>query len=183
MCMHDNVRAVRDQFMTMRTQDKMEEVEWVDHWGRKFVVYVRIQGDVIGDPSKGVIKGPQPLDMLGLDQETNVRLHNELYARGIITYKDAMHRPMAILQAIQQALRVNVQQVQNAYAGIQPEPAAERTVASERTPQSEPAVVHSPGLRVTQPHTTPIETLAGPALPEPPIQPQTQPEEGVTDAR
>jgi hypothetical protein len=125
----------QDNTSVIRTRDKMQEVEWTDDIGRKFIVFVKDGGD----PAKGIIKGPTPLDALGLDEETNVRLHNELYDRGIITSHDASHNPMKVLGAIQYALRVNVQQIQNAYLGIlEPPPSKPAKAEQPDTPHTEP---------------------------------------------
>lgn len=91
-----------------------EEVEHVDGLGRKFIVYVE-QGE---SPVFGNIKGPMPLDTLGLPQPLMVRLHNEMYARGLITLADVMRRPQDVQGAIQSALRLDVQEIQRLYSEI-----------------------------------------------------------------
>lgn len=88
------------------------EVEYVDNFGRKFVVYV---DDARDDPALGHIKGPMPLDSLNLPQPLMVRLHNELYARGLITTQDVMRRPTDVEGAYKAALRVDIQSIQQLY--------------------------------------------------------------------
>lgn len=156
----------RDPFLKLSTQDQMEEAAYTDDIGRNFVVFVKPGTD----PAKGVIKGPQPLDNLGLDQDTMVRLHNELHARGLITHRDAMRRPQEVLAAIQQALKVNVQRVQNAYLGILEAPEQPMSV------QDKP---------VAKQHTTPTPQKTQGKPEDKPYEPTTVfgTEEGVTDAR
>lgn len=87
-------------------------VEYTDDWGRKFLVYGESSGS-------SMIYGPVPLDALELPQDVNVRLHNELFNRGLLTADDVRRRPNDVLAALQIALRVNVQQIQNIFVGAE----------------------------------------------------------------
>ena len=55
----------------------------------------------------GAIVGPPPLFVLDLPLEVEVRLNNELFARGIITESDATRRRSEVVAALQAALRVD----------------------------------------------------------------------------
>lgn len=90
------------------------EVQHVDDIGRKFVVYIN-EGE---DPAFGNIKGPMPLDSLNLPQPLMVRLHNELYNRGLITTQDIMRRPQDVQGAIQAACRLDVNAIQGLYKSL-----------------------------------------------------------------
>lgn len=116
----------------------MSESTYLDSWGRMFAVYVE-EGR---DPSTGIIKGPMPLDTLGLPQEVMVRLHNELYIRGLFTLSDVQRRPNDVLGAIQAAYGVDVQTIQALYAGgsitsVDRLPAAAPAPATIVTPNSD----------------------------------------------
>lgn len=61
--------------------------------------------------SVGVPLGPPDLDALGLPDELNKRLHNELYHRGIFTVDDARRRRADVQTAIRAALKLNVSRI------------------------------------------------------------------------
>lgn len=108
------------QTKVVQTSAPQHIEEYTDEMGRKFKVLVR-EGE---DPSIGILVGPTPLDALGLPDEVNVRLHNELYSRGLLTSVEVKRNPNAVLAALQAALRVNVQQIQNAFDGVVKEDAS-----------------------------------------------------------
>lgn len=99
---------------TSRNGATRVEAEYTDAWGRRFIVYVE-EGE---DPASGNIKGPMPLDSLNLPQPLMVRLHNEMYIRGLITTADVMRRPQDVQGAIQGALRLDVQEIQRLYSDL-----------------------------------------------------------------
>jgi len=59
------------------------------------------------DASLGIPLGPPPVEALGLPEEVEVRLHNELFAREIFTAQDAKRRINDVVAALQAALRVD----------------------------------------------------------------------------
>lgn len=68
------------------------------------------------DAPLGVPIGPPPLDDLGLPEDTAVRLHNELYARGVLTIDDARRHRADLVAALMAALRVDAETIYNIYA-------------------------------------------------------------------
>lgn len=78
-----------------------------DGWDRQFVVYGR------GDSAP--IKGPPPLDSLKLPRTLMVRLHNELFVRGLVTAEDVRRRPAEVVAALQAAYRVDASAIYNLY--------------------------------------------------------------------
>ena len=68
--------------------------------------------------SKGIPIGPPSLSSLNLPVDIEVRLHNELFNRGILTAKDARRRQVEIFAALQSALRVDTTRIQNLYLGV-----------------------------------------------------------------
>lgn len=59
----------------------------------------------------GVPVGPPSLRELGLPLEQEVRLHNALYDRGLITRQDIERRPGEVTSAIMWALRITTARV------------------------------------------------------------------------
>lgn len=90
--------------------------EWTDRDGRHFVVMV--PEDAPPEHARmGIPVGPPSLSALGWPIDVEVALHNQLHARGILTRTDAMARPQEVQAAIQRALRLDVQRVQELFAG------------------------------------------------------------------
>lgn len=89
-------------------------VVWVDDMGRKYNSIIPA-GATDGEAVRGVKYGPPPLDVLGLPTDVSVRLHNELFARGLFTYEQVRHSLNEVLGAIQQAFRVDAQIVSALY--------------------------------------------------------------------
>lgn len=67
--------------------------------------------------SMGVPVGPPNLSELGLPLEMEVRLNNELAARGIFTSEDARKRRSEIVAAIQAAIKVDAGRIVDIYTG------------------------------------------------------------------
>lgn len=65
----------------------------------------------------GVQLGPPDLSSLGLPEAQAVRLHNELYNRGILSERDARRRTAEVAAALAAALRVDVQAIMALYRG------------------------------------------------------------------
>ncbi len=82
-------------------------VQEIELDGRKYRAYVspdEQQGAyIVVGPPEGLV------DALGLPEPFASRLHNCLYARGILTANDARMKPKEIAGALQEALSVDVQ--------------------------------------------------------------------------
>lgn len=63
----------------------------------------------------GVVLGPPDLSSLGLPPSIEVRLHNELHVRGLITKADLARRTPDVVAAIQTALKLDAQRVIDLY--------------------------------------------------------------------
>ena len=63
----------------------------------------------------GTVLGPAPLHGLGLPKEVEIRLHNQLFSRGIFTTRDIQRRRNEVFAALQAAYRVDVGQIVEAY--------------------------------------------------------------------
>jgi hypothetical protein len=89
-------------------------VVWVDDMGRKYNSIIPANA---GDSAAamGVKYGPPDLDALGLTKDASVRLHNELFDRGLFTYEQVKRSLGEVLGALQQALRVDAQTITTLY--------------------------------------------------------------------
>lgn len=63
----------------------------------------------------GVVVGPPDLSSLDLSPSMEVRLHNELYVRGLITKVDIMRRGVELVAALQAVLKVDAQRIAELY--------------------------------------------------------------------
>lgn len=96
--------------VTLRT------VEYEDPEGRK---WLRGLPDGVPDTQAviGVPIGPPPLAALGLPLQIEVRLHNQLYARGLYTEREARSKLPDLQSAISSALRVDANELLKVYQG------------------------------------------------------------------
>lgn len=65
----------------------------------------------------GIIVGPPDLSSLGLPPSIEMRLHNELFVRGLISKRDVRSRMPDIISALQAALKVDAQLIAGLYEG------------------------------------------------------------------
>lgn len=95
----------------------LRHVEYVDPDGR---LWLRGLPPAAQDSEavRGVPIGPPSMASLGLPKDVEIRLHNQLYMRGIITANDARARVNEIPPAIAAALRVDAQAVLAIFQGI-----------------------------------------------------------------
>lgn len=92
----------------------MLDVTYVDSKKRKFRVTLP-DGEI--NPEHGLFIGPPFLDDLDLPEDVQIKLHNELFERGIITLQDAIKNRTAVEQAIRVALRLSVEKILGVYHG------------------------------------------------------------------
>ena len=88
-------------------------VDYEDDTGRKWAVW--LPSDDIDDPGMGIPLGPPDCSVLDLPEETAIRLHNQLFSRGILTKKDLKGRHKEVFAAIQAAFNVDVARVTGLY--------------------------------------------------------------------
>jgi hypothetical protein len=94
----------------------MRKVEYKDHDGRYKVVLLP-EDALDHEASKGILVGPPVLMDLNLPKETEIRLNNELFIRGIITKDDATRHRQEVVAALQAALKVDAGKVIDVYTG------------------------------------------------------------------
>lgn len=92
----------------------MREANYRDRQGRQFLVLLP-DGVADEDSRMGLPVGPPPLGHLDLPLEVEVRLNNQLFARGIFTWADAKARRQDIFAAWQAALATDCDRVVMAY--------------------------------------------------------------------
>ena len=100
----------------------MREASYTDDEGRQWAVRVP-DGVPDADASLGIPLGPPSLESLGLPLEFEVRLHNQLCARRLFTFRDMKTRRMEIMGALQAALKVDIMAIAALYRVEEPPPA------------------------------------------------------------
>lgn len=92
----------------------MREVTYTDFDGRK---WRRLLPEGVPDEeaSSGVPAGPPPLMSLNLPLDLEVRLHNELFHRGLLTAADINGKRVEVRSALMAALRLDVEAISAVY--------------------------------------------------------------------
>ncbi len=91
------------------------QVSYTDEAGRRWAV--KLPDDKPDTDAKmGFPVGPPSLESLGLPEEIEVRLHNALHDRGLLTPRDAKVRRSHMLGALQSALKVDIVRITALYA-------------------------------------------------------------------
>lgn len=92
----------------------MKDVDYTDDAGRRW--RVRVPDDCLSDRyNEGIPIGPPALDSLGLPLETEIRLHNQLHGRKLITLQDVLRRPNDVIGALQATWKLDLQRLQTLY--------------------------------------------------------------------
>lgn len=86
----------------------MEKKE-IERDGRKYIVLVEGDNEIVVGPPEGMV------DELGIPEPAATRLHNILFSRGLLTFKDLAHQKNAALGAVQEALMIDAQRLTEAY--------------------------------------------------------------------
>lgn len=91
----------------------------------KYVTYTDPQGrnwrrrlpDYAGEfqAEVGVPDGPPSLEDLGLPEEIEIALHNQLFYRGIFTKREAVRQRSEIVNALMAALKLDAQRIVDLY--------------------------------------------------------------------
>ena len=92
----------------------MRETQYADSKGRLRKVVVPDNAPESHAPM-GLVIGPPDMDKLGLSEALTTRLHNQLFHRGLFTYKDARARRGEIFSALQAVLSVEVNLIMEQY--------------------------------------------------------------------
>ena len=85
------------------------------------------------DAPKGLIVGPPSLEPLGLPLEIEVRIHNELFYRQLLTAADVRKRRMDVIGALMSALKVDGETIVQLYQKeVKDVPIQQAEVATEK---------------------------------------------------
>lgn len=96
----------------------MREVEWEDSEGRLWLMEIPTNAPD-SDAGFGIAVSPVDLAPLGLPLSMEVRLHNQLFHRGIRSAAEARARQQDIAAAIRTALRVDAHRIIDLYEGAE----------------------------------------------------------------
>jgi len=83
----------------------MRQVSYEDDKGRFWMVSLP-EGVPDSDASMGIPVGPPPFESLGLPEDIEIELHNQLFHRGLLTAKDLKRRRGEIISALIHSLGV-----------------------------------------------------------------------------
>ena len=95
-------------------ENGLRAVEWRDEDGRRWYRGLPPQAPD-SDAQWGVPLGPPSLKGLGLPAEVEVRLHNELFVRGLLSERSVRRRNHDIQAALMAALNVDVARILAAF--------------------------------------------------------------------
>lgn len=94
----------------------LKRVSYTEDSGKKVMVLLPQEAPE-EEAQKGILIGPPEIESLGLSEEATVRLHNELFERGILTPKDALRGRDQIMYALQATFKVDVDRIVELYVG------------------------------------------------------------------
>lgn len=101
----------------MLLSETVKTVEYVDSRGRKYKVALPVTAPDSA-ASYGTVLGPADIDALGLPEPYATKLHNELYARDIISATDAAARRNDIMSAFFAVFRLDTQRIVDLYLDV-----------------------------------------------------------------
>ena len=84
----------------------MREATYTDPEGRMWAVWLP-EGVPDEQASEGIPRGPISLEPLGLPLDFEIRLHNQLFHRGLLTATDVRKRRTEVQAALMAALKVD----------------------------------------------------------------------------
>lgn len=93
----------------------MMSVTWTNKGEERRFVMLVPEGAPQNTWGAGIVVGPPDLTDLGLSEEVTTRLHNELFARGIIRRDDARFHRAEVHAALQSALRIDAERIVQLY--------------------------------------------------------------------
>jgi hypothetical protein len=70
------------------------------------------------EASIGIVVGPPDTSSLGLPDSIDIKLHNELFNRGLLTWNDVRLRPQEVLSALQSVLKIDSSKIMALYREI-----------------------------------------------------------------
>lgn len=92
----------------------MRQAAYVDEKGRHHAVLLP-DGVPDEDAAKGLPLGPPILSDLGLTEEQETRLHNQLFSRRLFTAKDVRARRIDVVGALMSSLKIDAERIVQIY--------------------------------------------------------------------
>ncbi len=92
----------------------MRRAEYTDETGRQWATMLP-DGAEDEAAEVGIPLGPPDTSDLGLPEDVAVRLHNQLFARGLLERKDLKGRTQELFAALQAAYRLDVVRLGSLY--------------------------------------------------------------------
>jgi hypothetical protein len=89
---------------------------WVDDKGRKWLRQVPVGHE--DEAQFGIELGPPDVSGLELPEAILIKLHNELFNRGLITWLDVRQRPQEVQAALQAALKIDTGAIMSLYREV-----------------------------------------------------------------
>jgi hypothetical protein len=89
-------------------------VDYATPDGRKYKSELPLEAP-LSHASRGVRWGPPDLSPLGLPPQIAVRLHNELFARNLFTYRDVRANMNEVVSAVMHTFAVDAQMIASIY--------------------------------------------------------------------
>lgn len=106
-------RVVKVEEQRKRREGIMVRADYQDAEGRWWATLVPIGHE--DEAPMGIPIGPPDASPLGLLPAQEIRLHNQLFHRGLLTAKDLKGRGREVFAAVQSALQVDVAAVTGLY--------------------------------------------------------------------
>lgn len=92
----------------------MKQTQYTDEKGRCHAVMLP-DGVPDEDAAKGLPLGPPSLESLGLPEELEIRLHNQLFSRHLFTAKDVRARRIDVLGSLMGAFKLDAEKIVQVY--------------------------------------------------------------------
>jgi len=102
----------------------MRRVSYEDEKGRMWMVDLP-ENVPDSDASMGLHVGPPPLESLGLPEDIEIELHNQLFHRGLLTARDLKKRRGEIISALIHSLGVTGRAIIALYLDPPEQPASQ----------------------------------------------------------
>ncbi len=102
----------------------MRQSFYSDEKGRNWATLLP-DGVPDSEAAMGLLLGPPSMEPLGLPEEIEIRLHNQLFYRRLFTFEDVRRRRADVASALQSTLKVDAQAIVDIYTP-KPEPVEEK---------------------------------------------------------
>ena len=95
------------------SSSRLVKTSFTDDTGRMWMVLVPEGSEK--DGHQGIPVGPPDTSGLGLPEEIDVRLNNQLFHRGLFTWRDVKRDQVQVTAALQAALKISATSILNLF--------------------------------------------------------------------